>query len=57
MGLLTVEEVAEMVKIKPEIIRRWLRDGTLTGIKLGRVWRVDERDLEEFIRQAKNKQG
>lgn len=53
MALLTVEEVASNLKISPKIIRKWLRDGMLSGIKLGRVWRIDEKDLEEFIQRSK----
>lgn len=53
MALLTVEEVAGILRIKPVIVRRWLRDGILPGLKLGRIWRIDEQDLEAFIRKAK----
>lgn len=55
MALLTVEEVAEKLKISPYIVRLYLREGKLTGAKIGRIWRIDEKDLEEFIRKAKDK--
>jgi excisionase family DNA binding protein len=55
LSLLTVEEVAQRLKIKAVIVRRWLRDGRLVGLRLGRLWRVGESALEEFIEKAKNK--
>jgi excisionase family DNA binding protein len=39
--LLTVPEAAERLKVNAETVRRWLREGVLTGAKLGkRQWRV-----------------
>lgn len=49
MALLTVEEVAEKIKMSPFVVRRWLRERKLPGIKMGRVWRIDEKDLEKFL--------
>jgi excisionase family DNA binding protein len=51
--LLTVAEAAERLRLNPETIRRWLRDGRLTGVHLGSDkagWRVSERELDAFIR-------
>lgn len=51
--MLTPEEVAERLKVKPYTVREWLRLGKLKGIKLptGRrvVWRVRPSDLEAFL--------
>ena len=33
--LLTVQEVAERLRINPETVRRWLRQGKLEGVMLG----------------------
>jgi excisionase family DNA binding protein len=51
--LLTVQEVAERLKMNPETVRRWLRQGKLRGYLLGgdrSGYRVAQDDLEEFIR-------
>ena len=56
---LTVAEAAERLRLNPETIRRWLRDGRLTGVHLGSDkagWRVSERELEGFIRERTTKQ-
>jgi excisionase family DNA binding protein len=38
--LLSVGEVASITRTDPSTLRRWLRDGDLAGVKIGRVWRV-----------------
>jgi len=49
--VLTPEEVAGRLKMSPRTVRDWLRKGHLTGIKLGKEWRVRESDLEAFVEQ------
>jgi excisionase family DNA binding protein len=47
--LLTVPEAAQRLKVNAETVRRWLREGVLTGVKLGkRQWRVRTSDLERL---------
>lgn len=48
--LLTPEEAAKALVVTPRAIREWLRNGKLSGVKVGRLWRVRERDLELFIK-------
>lgn len=44
--LLTVEEAAERLKMNPQTVRRWIRQGLLPAAKIGRKeWRIDEADL------------
>ncbi len=49
MQLLTVEEVAAYLKINPEVIRRWLREDKLPGVKVGKEWRVSKEDIDDMI--------
>lgn len=57
--LLTVAEVAEYFRVEPESVRRWLREGKLLGINLGRGpgWRIRLGDLEAFIAERHTKPG
>lgn len=48
-NLYTVEEAAETLKIHPETLRDYLRDGKIGGVKLGRSWRLRETDLRAFV--------
>ena len=49
--LLTVDQVAERLQVNEQTIRRWLRDGELTGVPFGgrTGWRVREEDLQAFL--------
>ena len=47
--LLSPEAVAERLDISPVTVRHWVRADKLTGVKLHRVWRVKEADLQAFI--------
>jgi len=48
--MLTPEEVAIRLSVKPNTVRTWLREGSLKGVKLGkRIWRVKEADLHNYV--------
>jgi excisionase family DNA binding protein len=49
--LYTVEAAAEVLSVTPDTVRRWLREGSITGVKLpgNRVWRVEETELKSLI--------
>jgi excisionase family DNA binding protein len=47
--LLTVREVAEMLKLKESTIRQMIASGRLRAIKFGREWRVIPQDLEACL--------
>jgi excisionase family DNA binding protein len=49
--MLTLEEVAQRLKISIKTVRRWLQQGRLTGIKMGKLWRVRETELEAFMQR------
>ncbi len=55
MALLTIDQAAEYLQINPQVVRRWLREKKLPGFKVGRVWRIDEKDLAAVIEDAKAK--
>ena len=48
-SLLSIDETAEKLKSHPETVRRFIREGQLAGVKLGRSWRVREADLRAFV--------
>jgi len=45
----TVEEAAKALKVNPETVKRMLRTGKLGAIKIGRLWRIRESDLQTFL--------
>jgi excisionase family DNA binding protein len=48
-NLMTPEEVAEKLNVTVNTVREWLRSGELTGVKLGRIWRVRTEDLKAWV--------
>lgn len=48
---LTVQEIAEKYKVTPAAVHKWIKEGKLKAIKLGRVWRIPESALREFLKQ------
>lgn len=47
--LLTPEETAERLAVSRKSIMNWLRSGQLPGVKIGKLWRIKESELEQFI--------
>lgn len=50
--LLTPEEAAARLKISRLTFGDWLRSGKIKGVKVGRLWRVRESDLEAFLKEG-----
>ena len=50
MGLLTVSEVAQRLRLHEMTVRRHIRGGRLLAVRVGRRIRVREEDLAEFVR-------
>ena len=51
----TSDEVAEMLKVDIKSVQAWLRKGVIGGIKLGKIWRITESDLNAFIEEGRRK--
>jgi excisionase family DNA binding protein len=52
---LTVEEVAKELRVHPETVRQWIRDGELEAFDTGRGYRVSRPDLDAFIQRRKKR--
>ena len=42
---LTTKEVAQFLNLTSETVKRWLREGTIQGVKFGRQWRIPSTEL------------
>lgn len=51
----TVKDVADLLKIGEATVRRWIKDGELRAIDIGRGWRIAPDDLEEFLDRHANR--
>ena len=45
----TSKEIAEILKLSNYTIGDYIRSGKLKAIKFGRVWRVSENQLKQFL--------
>lgn len=55
MKVYTLDEVAEILKLKKVTLYNYVRSGKLPAAKFGRDYRVTEEDLKAFIESAKIK--
>lgn len=52
--MLTVEEVAQKLRMHPDHIKRLLRAGRMPGYKIEGSWRVKQDELEQWVEDRKN---
>ncbi len=55
--LLTTEEAAQRLHLHPETVRRFLREGLLRGVKIGRQHRIEESEVAAYIERLKTAQS
>ncbi len=48
-SLLTAQQVASLLAVSPDAVRRWTRSGLLRRVKLGRATRYRRADIESVI--------
>jgi excisionase family DNA binding protein len=49
-----VPGAAQVLGLKHETMRRWLRTGKVRAVRLGRDWRISERAIDELAHKATN---
>ncbi len=47
--IMTLEEVARYLKLKPQTVYKWAQEGQIPGTKLGKEWRFRRSILDEWI--------
>jgi excisionase family DNA binding protein len=47
--VLTAEEAAALLRVKPRTLYEWLRKGKIRGRKVGRSWRIPEEPLLHWL--------
>lgn len=52
--LLTIKEVSTYLQMDPNTIYRWCRESTLPAVKMGKEWRISQRDLDSFLLARRN---
>lgn len=51
--LLSVKEVAGILGLHEQVIRRYIREGILPAVKLQKAYRIDREDLDTWLEERK----
>jgi len=49
---LTSEQVASLLQVHPFTVLKYLKEGKLPGVKIGRMYRIKECDVESFLEEV-----
>ena len=50
-NIMTLEEVAKYLKMKPQTIYLWAQKGNIPAVKLGKEWRFRRDVIDEWLNQ------
>jgi excisionase family DNA binding protein len=50
--LLTIEEFAKALRVKPSCVRRWITEQKITICHIGRLVRIPRREVDRLIEQG-----
>ena len=50
--ILTISEVAELLKVSDRTVRNWIEKGTIKAYRFGLVYRIKKADFDEFVKQS-----
>jgi excisionase family DNA binding protein len=53
----TVEQIAQMLQMHPKTVQRYIREGRLRAVKVGKGWRVNGHDLSVFTESVPTQNG
>jgi excisionase family DNA binding protein len=51
--LITPKDAADRLAVSPGTILLWLQTGQLKGMKAGKLWRIRESAIDEFLKEPK----
>ncbi|OLB53649.1 MAG: hypothetical protein AUF64_04010 [Chloroflexi bacterium 13_1_20CM_54_36] len=55
MEWLTLQDIADELKLHIETVREWVRTKRLTAYRVGRDYRVKRADLDKFLEERRTK--
>lgn len=55
--LYTLEEVSKIVMVTRRTLYKYINDGKLDAVKIGREWRVSEDNLNDFLEAGTENQS
>ena len=52
---LSVEQVADYLGVKPDTVYTWISKKGLPAHKVGRLWKMKTREVDEWVRSGKSR--
>lgn len=52
--LLTIQDVADECRVSTKTVRGWIKSKEIAAYKLGRQWRIADKDRKHFLRERWN---
>lgn len=52
MSLLRINEIAPLLRVSPDTVRRLVKSGKIKAMRIGRQMRVDSQELAAYMRQS-----
>ena len=53
----TVEEISDALDMHPKTVQRYIREGKIKATKVGKAWRVLEKDFRAFMNVSNDVSG
>lgn len=54
MKLYTIDEVADFLRVSTRTVRRYIKEGKISGFKVGRGWRFSDTEISRFINEQQD---
>ena len=51
--LINIDELAEYLRLQKQTIYNWLNQGKISGIKVGGVWRFDQKEIDDWLKSRR----
>jgi excisionase family DNA binding protein len=51
--MLRPDQVAQILGLPGSTIRRWLREGKIKGVKMGRLWLIHKDEMNRILEESK----
>ena len=49
IDVLTAEEAAGILRVHQNTLKKWLRDGKMKGLQIGREWRISKAEIDRLL--------
>lgn len=49
----SIEEIADLLGVRYQLIYRLVRDGELPASRIGRIYRISRQDIEEYLARSR----